>query len=164
MNAAVVLFPVLGDYLRCLIVFNTIPTSVHLFVRNIYCWPIEMKEFATARDTLHLKSAQSLSRRVITLIRESWLRKLKTSRGKKKKLEEGQRKVEDKNTMLLNKIEELARQNTQLMQKEKNIREINDELKEENIRLHKKIQGKTSMPTKGLGKIIDFTSLKSHCT
>lgn len=59
---------------------------------------------------------------------------------------------------------ELARQNTQLMQKEKNIREINDELKEENIRLHKKIQGKTSMPTKGLGKIIDFTSLKSHCT
>ncbi|KAL9987697.1 hypothetical protein ACROYT_G002044 [Oculina patagonica] len=49
--------------------------------------------------------------------------------------------------MLLNKIEELARQNTQLMQKEKNIREINDELKEENIRLHKKIQGDTTFST-----------------
>lgn len=49
---------------------------------------------------------------------------------------------------------ELAQQNTHLMQKENHQRELNDELKDENIMLHKKIQGKPCISAQCLGKVI----------
>ena len=54
---------------------------------------------------------------------------------------------------------ELAQQHTHLMQKENHHRELNDELKDENTMLHKKLQGKPCISAKSLARVMETNAL-----
>ena len=54
---------------------------------------------------------------------------------------------------------ELAQQHTHVMQKENHHRELNDELKDENTMLHKKLQGKPCISAKSLARVMETNAL-----